>query len=144
MTKTIITIFISLYSLARLITIAALYYYEIMRLPLPVIATTIICCILCLIIAGSCYLRNLSGKNLRLGLFICAAAALSNMLITLLAQPGTLTTLELLITGTIFDPLFFIGSCTIKIRDTKGALGRTPFARMAKQKGNANATRGKR
>ncbi|MEG1942556.1 MAG: hypothetical protein RR049_01965 [Angelakisella sp.] len=130
MTKTIITILITLYSLTRLITVAALYYYEIMRLPLTVVITTVVCSILCLIIAASCYLRRLSGKNLRFALFINSLAACSNMLVTLLAQPGTLTTPELLLTGTIFDVLFFIGACTFKIRDTKGTLGKTPFSKV--------------
>lgn len=133
MTKTIITIFIALYSLARLVAIAALYYYEIMRLPLAAVVVAGVCSVLCLIITGSCYLRNLSGKNLRFALLLCGVAAVVNMLLTLLAQPGTLTTTELLITGTVFDPLLFLGACTIKIRDTKGAVGRTPFTRVARQ-----------
>lgn len=137
MTKTIITIFIALYSLARLVAIATLYYYEAMRLPLAVVIIACVCSVLCLVIAGSCYLRRLSGKNLRLALLLCALAALVNMLLTLLAQPGTLTTTELLIAGTVFDPLLFLGACTIKIRDTKGAVGKTPFTRVARGRGQS-------
>lgn len=133
MTRTIITISIALYSLARLITVAGLYYYEQMRLPLAVVITTVVCCLLSLIIVGTCYLRRLSGKKLRFALFLGAAAACANMLLILLAQPGTLTTWELLVTGTVFDPLLFLGACTIKIRDTKGATGRTPFSRVVQQ-----------
>lgn len=131
MTKTILTIVITLYSLARLVFIAIAYYYNTMRLPLSVVVVSAICSALMLLIALRCYTLQLSGKNLRFALLIGALTAVINMVLITLDQPGTLSMSELVITGTVFDILLFIGSCTIKIRNTRGTGGRSPFARRA-------------
>lgn len=130
MTKTILTILIGLYSLARLATVAIIYYYEQMRLPFAVVVVSVVVSLLMLIIAGRCYVFRLSGKNLRFALLLGALAATANMVLVMLNQPGTLNYAELLVTGTVFDIVWFLGCCTIKIRDTRGKAGRTPFSRL--------------
>ena len=131
MTKTILTLTVTLYALARLIAIGSLYYLDTMRLPTAVVAATVVCSLLSLLAAFRCYIQQKSGKLLRFALFICGVTAVVNMVLASMAQPGTLTNLELLITGTIFDPLVFAGSCTIKIRDNRGNQFKNPFTRMA-------------
>lgn len=139
MTKTIITFLIAAYSLLRLATTAILYYYEAMQLPVSVVVISTVCSMLMLLIAGRCYLLQLSGKNLRLALLLAAFAAGTNMVLIMLDQPGTLTTQELIVSGTVFDILAFIGCCTIKIRDTRGHTGRSPFSRVARQENKAQS-----
>lgn len=129
MTKTIITLIIAFYSLARLAAIGILYYLGGLTLPGPVLAITIACSLLALLIAGRCYLYHLAGANLRLALLVIALGSFVNMILLILSQPGALTNADLLISGTVFDLLFFIGSCTIKIRDSRGKRGKTPFSR---------------
>lgn len=133
MTRTIITILMTFYAVLRLVTVGSFYYYDTMRLPTAAVVITVLCALLTLFIVGRCYLYRLTGKNLRFALFLGAMGAAVNMIIILLDQPGTLSNPELLITGTFFDVLIFLGSCTIKIRDTRGKTGRTPFSRVTSQ-----------
>lgn len=133
MTKTILTAMILFYSLVRLAAIGILSYYSVLNLPVSVVIITSICCIISIVTAARCYLCRLSGKNLRAALLLGAVTATVNMLILMVAQPGNLNNYQLLVSGTVFDILLFAGSCTIKIRDTRGKLGRTPFSRAAMQ-----------
>lgn len=133
MIRTIISLLLTTYSMARLVLIVAMYYYEQMRLPLSVIIVTLCCCIAVLIIVGLTYLRQLSGRNLRFALLLTALAAGLNMVLLLVSQPGSLNDTELIVTGTMFDILFFLGACTIQIRDTKNRTDRTPFSRAAQK-----------
>ncbi|MEG1687744.1 MAG: hypothetical protein RR022_08220 [Angelakisella sp.] len=133
MTKTIITLLITIYSLARLVSIALLFYFEKMRLPGGVLFCTVLCCLFCLFVCASCYLGRSTGNTLRLALLACSVAAMTNMVLVLTKQPGSLTTAELLVTGTLFDLLAFAGSCTLKIRDTRGLTGKSPFSRIVAQ-----------
>lgn len=131
MTKTILTLLVTCYALARLVSIGSLYYLNTMRLPTAVVVLTLLCSLLSLLAAFRCYIQQRTGKLLRFALFVCGATALVNMILVSLAQPGTLTNVELLITGTVFDILLFAGSCTIKIRDNRGNRFKNPFTRMA-------------
>ncbi len=131
MTKTMMLLMLTVYAQARLAIIALSYYYGTMRLPVPVVLLTTACALICLVIAWLCYNRKLGGATLRLAFLICAGVAMINMAVVLFAQVGSLTNWELVVTGTFFDPIFFLGSCTIPIRDSAGRKGLTPFSRAA-------------
>ena len=113
MTKSILTIYITIYSLLRIFSIGGLYYYDMLTLPLVVILITISSCIISLIIAYVTYTKELDGKNLRLSLFLFAIISIINVALTLLHQVDILHMAELLVTGTLFDILLFLASLTL-------------------------------
>ncbi len=119
MIRTFLMLAIAIYSLSRLVIIGSMYYLEIMILPTSVVVLTIICSILTLLITLLTYVKKLSGKKLRLCLFIFAVTAIINMVLTYFAQPGMLSNWNLIITGTFFDIIVFLIFCTIKIRNTR-------------------------
>ena len=131
MTKTIMILMLTVYSQAKLAIIVLSYYYGTMRLPTATVILSALCSLFCLAIAWFCYNRKVGGATLRLAFLTCAVTAAINMLVVLFAQVGSLSNWELVVTGTWFDPIFFLGSCTIPIRDSAGRKGLTPFARAA-------------
>lgn len=130
MTKTIVTLALMFYSLARLLSIAYYTYYDILSLPPTVYLIATACGLICLVLAAVCWLRRVSGKRLRILLFFNALCACVNMLTVYFNPTNFLTNWDLLITGTFFDVIFFLGCCTIKLRDTVYQPGRTPYSRL--------------
>ena len=130
MTKTIVTLALMLYSLSRLITIAFYVYYDLTTLPPSVYVITVLCAGTCLVLAAVCWLRRLSGKKLRMLLLLNALCACVNMLIVYFDSTRSLTNWDMLVSGTLFDVLFFLGCCTIKLRDTVYQPGKTPYSRL--------------
>ena len=130
MTKTIVTLALMLYSLSRLITVGFYVYHDLITLPPSVYFITVLCAGACLVLAGICWLRRLSGKKLRMLLLLNAVCACANMLIVYFDSTRVISNWDLLITGTIFDVLFFLGCCTIKLRDTVYQPGKTPYSRL--------------
>ena len=119
MIRTFLMLAITAYSVARLVIIGSMYYLDKMILPSSVVVITIICSVVTLIITALTYVKKLSGKKLRLCLLIFAITAIINMTLTYFAQPGMLSNLNLIITGTVFDVIVFLMFCTIKIRNNK-------------------------
>ncbi len=130
MTKTIVTLVLMFYSLSRLLSIAYYAYYDALTLPASVYLISAVCALACLVLAALCWLRRLSGKKLRMLLLFNAVCACFNMLIVYFDTTPTLTNWDMLITGTFFDVLFFLGCCTIKLRDTAYQPGKTPYSRL--------------
>lgn len=129
MTKTVISLYITVYSLLRLFCIVTLYYYDKMNLPTDVVAVTAITSVIALAVTLICYLKNLGGKILRYVLFMNACAVIMNFANVLIKQPGTLSNVDLIITGTFFDVVIFLASLTFKIRNTRYRKERSVFSR---------------
>ncbi|MEA5012183.1 MAG: hypothetical protein VB100_10755 [Angelakisella sp.] len=136
MTKTIVTILLSLYSFVRLILVGYYYYHQELSLPSAVYFITAICASICLIGSMVVYFRHISGKKLRLLLFFNAVCTSIN-LFTVYSDTSTAATMwDLLIIGTFFDILFFMACCTFKLRDTMYVPARTPFVRLGAKNNN--------
>ena len=117
MTKSIITILLTFYSAARLSAIAYHLYYGLERLPLGVLLITSACCLVCFGAAVAHYRGQLRGRTLHSVLMLVAAAALANMLILYLNPVNNLGNTQLLITGTLFDVVFYLGVLTLPLPD---------------------------
>lgn len=117
MTKTIITLLLTFYSVARISAIAYYLYYDVEGLPTGVLLITSACCLVCLGTAVAHYKGRLRGRTLNSVLMLVAAAALSNMLIVYLNPVNNLGYTELLITGTLFDVVFYLGVLTLRLPD---------------------------
>lgn len=117
MTKTIITLFLAFYSAARLSAIVYYLYYGIEGLPTGVLLITFACCLVCLGTAAAHYKGRLRGRILKSVLMLVAAAALSNMLMVYLNPVNDLGNTELLITGTLFDVVVYLGVLTLRLPD---------------------------
>lgn len=123
MTKTIITLLLTFYSVARLSAIVYYLYYDIEGLPAGVLLITFACCLVCLGSAAAHYMGRLRGRTLRSVLMLVAAAAVANMLILYLNPINNLGNTELLITGTLFDVAFYLGALTLRLPDTPRRAG---------------------
>lgn len=117
MSKTIITIFLAFYSVARLSAIAYYLYYGIERLPTGVLLITSACCLVCLGTAVAHCRGRLRGRTLKSVLMLVAAGAVANMLIVYLNPVNNLGNTELLITGTLFDVALYLGVLTMRLPD---------------------------
>lgn len=117
MTKTIITLFLAFYSVARISAVAYYLYYGIEGLPTGVLLITFACCLVCLGAVVAHYRGRLRGRTLKSVLMLVAAAALSNMLIVYLNPVNNLGNTELLITGTLFDVALYLGVLTLRLPD---------------------------
>lgn len=117
MTKTIITLLLTFYSVARMSAIAYYLYYDIEGLPTGVLLITSACCLVCLGTAVAHYRGRLRGRTLHSVLMLVAAAAVANMLILYLNPVNDLGNTELLITGTLFDVAFYLGTLTLRLPD---------------------------
>ena len=78
MTKSILTLFLTFYSAARLSAIAYQLYYQLDRLPSGVLLITSACCLVCFGAAVAHYRGSLRGKTLKNVLMLVAAAAAAN------------------------------------------------------------------
>lgn len=125
MTKSIITLLLTFYSVARLSAIAYYLYYGIEGLPPWVLLITSACCLVCLGAAVAHYRGRLRGATLRSVLMLVAAGASANMLILYLNPINNLGNTELLITGTLFDVVFYLGAVTLRMPD--GPPRQSPF-----------------
>lgn len=117
MTKTIITLFLALYSAARLSAIVYYLYGGIEGLPTGVLLITFACCLVCLGTAAAHYRGRLRGRTLKSVLMLVASAAAANMLIVYLNPVNDLGYTELLITGTLFDIVLYLGVLTLRLPD---------------------------
>ena len=117
MTKSILTLFLTFYSAARLSAIAYQLYYQLDRLPSGVLLITSACCLVCFGAAVAHYRGSLRGKTLNNVLMLVAAAAAANMLIVYLNPVNDLGNIDLLITGTLFDVALYLGVLTLRLPD---------------------------
>lgn len=117
MTKIIITLLLTFYSAARISAIAYHLYYQLDRLPMGVLLITSACCLVCFGAAVAVYRGRLRGKTLKSVLMLVAAAAAANMLIVYLNPVNDLQNLDLLISGTFLDIVFYLGVLTLRIPD---------------------------
>ena len=135
MTRTLIALFLGLYSVARLTAIGIYLFLGLYRLPMTTAAVTAAVSLISLLTALFClFRREVNGNLLRVPLFLGAAGATANIVMLYCLQIGVLSNLELLMTGTILDPILFLGSCTLRIRDSRGLPGRSPFARAVQSR----------
>ena len=118
MTRLILTLYLTIYSFLRLFFIVGLYYYETMTLPIVVVAITAITCVIALVVTFLTFAKQLSGKTLRLPLFMFAVIAIVNVALSLIDQVEIMHVSEILVTGTLFDILLFASSLTFHIGDT--------------------------
>ena len=142
MTKTIIVILLSLYSLARLITGAYQIYTETLLLPYWVLGVSGVCC-LCILAAGValCF-GKLRAGTLRRVILLNALGAAVNLVGLVLFPVNGLGTMDLVVTGTLFDILFYLGTLTIRLQDSARMpqAGLTPFNRLGgKNRGKRHA-----
>lgn len=117
MTKSIITLLLTFYSAARISAIGYHIYYKLDRLPTGVLLITSACCLVCFGAAVASYRGNLRGKTLKSVLMLVAAAAAANMLMIYLNPVNDLRNLDLLITGTLLDIVFYLGVLTLRLPD---------------------------
>ena len=117
MTKSILTLFLTFYSAARLSAIAYQLYYQLDRLPSGVLLITSARCLVCFGAAVAHYRGSLRGKTLKNVLMLVAAAAAANMLIVYLNPVNDLGNIDLLITGTLFDVALYLGVLTLRLPD---------------------------
>ncbi len=117
MTKSIITLFFTFYSAARVSAMAYHLYYQLDRLPSGVFLITSACCLVCFGAAVAQYRGRLRGKTLKNVLMLVAAAAAANMLIVYLNPVNDLGNIDLLVTGTLFDMAFYLGVLSLRIPD---------------------------
>ena len=117
MTKSIITLFLTFYSAARVSAMAYHLYYQLDRLPSGVFLITSACCLVCFGAAVAQYRGRLRGKTLKNVLMLVAAAAAANMLIVYLNPVNDLGNIDLLVTGTLFDMAFYLGVLSLRIPD---------------------------
>ena len=117
MTKSILTLFLTFYSAARLSAIAYQLYYQLDRLPSGVLLITSACCLVCFGAAVAHYRGSLRGKTLKNVLMLVAAAAAANMLIVYLNPVNDLGNIDLLITGTLFVVALYLGVLTLRLPD---------------------------
>ena len=123
MTKSIITLILTFYSAARVSAIAYYLYYQIEKLPMGVLLITSACCLGCFGAAVAHYKGRLMGKTLKSVLMLVAAAALANMLILFLNPVNDLANLDLLITGTLLDIVFYLGVLSLRLPDSSSERG---------------------
>ena len=123
MTKSIITLILTFYSAARVSAIAYYLYYQIEKLPMGVLLITSACCLVCFGAAVAHYKGRLMGKTLKSVLMLVAAAALANMLILFLNPVNDLANLDLLITGTLLDVVFYLGVLSLRLPDSSSERG---------------------
>lgn len=126
MTKSIITLFLTFYSAARLSAIAYQLYYRLDRLPSGVLLITSACCLVCFGAAAAHYRGRLRGGTLKSVAMLTAAAAAANMLIVYLNPVNDLGNVDLLITGTLFDIAFYLGVLTLRIPDAPAKISAQP------------------
>lgn len=124
MTKAIIVLLISGYSLTRLIMGAYQIYMETLRLPLWVLGVTGFCCFWALAAAVAFLFGKLKNRTLHLVLFLIALGAALNMTGLIYNPVNYLTVYDMILTGTFFDIFFFLGALTIPLRDLGQAPGR--------------------
>lgn len=117
MTKSIITLILALYSAARVSAIGYYLYYQVEKLPLGVLLITSACCLVCFGAAAAHYKGRLTGGTLKSVLMLVAAAAAANMLILYLNPVNDLEDIDLLITGTLLDLVFYLGVMTLRLPD---------------------------
>lgn len=117
MTKTIITLYLALYSAARISAILYYLYYGIEGLPTGVLLITFACCLVCLGTAAAHYKGRLRGGTLKSVLMLVAAGAVANMLTVYLNPVNDLGGTELLIAGTLFDVALYLGVLTLRLPD---------------------------
>ena len=132
MTKTIIVIFLSAYSLVRLIVGAYQIYAESLLLPYWVLGVSGACCLCILAAAVALCFGKLRSGTLRRVILLNALGAAVNLAGLLLFPVNGLGTADLLITGTLFDILFYLGTLTVRLQDSarNPRAGLTPFNRL--------------
>lgn len=118
MTKTIITLYLAIYSAARISAILYYLYYDVEGLPTGVLLITFACCLVCLGTAVAHCRGRLRGATLKSVLMLVAAGAVANMLTVYLNPVNDLGGTELLITGTLFDVVFYLGVLTLRLPDS--------------------------
>lgn len=121
MTKSIITLILAFYSAARISAIGYYLYYQVEKLPVGVLLITSACCLVCFGAAAAHYKGRLTGRTLKSVLMLVAAAALANMLILYINPVNNLADIDLLITGTILDVVFYLGVLTLRLPDAPAA-----------------------
>ncbi len=135
MTKTILVLLLSGYSLTRVLVAAFEIYAGTLHLPYWVLGVTAVCS-LALLWAGFLFIfGRLRGGLLRQLIFLNALCALINLTGLRLFPVNDLTTADLIVTGTTFDILFFLGTLPLPIRDT-ARMSRAqcgPYGRVAEQ-----------
>lgn len=118
MTKTILVLLLSGYSLTRLLTMAWQVYDYSLRLPYWVLGVSGACSVALLLAGIRFFLGRLRGGTLRLLMLVEAAATFVILMGLLFFPVSNLTTADLIITGTTFDILFFLGTLSLPLRDT--------------------------
>lgn len=126
MTKSILTLFLTFYSAARVSAIAYQLYYQVDKLPSGVLLITSACCLVCFGAGVAHYRGALRGRTLKSVMMLVAAAATANMLIVYLNPVNDLGNTDLLITGTLFDIALYLGVLTLRIPDAPGKEAAAP------------------
>lgn len=121
MTKSIITLILAFYSAAWISAIGYYLYYQVAKLPVGVLLITTACCSVCFGAAVAHYRGRLTGRTLKSVLMLVAAAALANMMILYINPVNDLADIDLLITGTILDIVFYLGVLTLRLPDAFAA-----------------------
>ena len=134
MTKTIITLLLTFYSVARISVIAYSLYYGVAALPFAVLLITSACCLVCFGAAVAQYRGRLRGSTLHSVLMLVAAAALANILILYLNPVNSITNVDLLVTGTFFDIAFYLGTLTLHFPVTPVEKRENPFVKAGNRK----------
>ena len=129
MTKNIITLLLTFYSVARISVIAYYLYYGVDALPTAVLLITSACCLVCFGAAMAQYRGRLRGSTLHSVLMLVAAAAAANMLIVYLNPVNSISNTDLLVTGTLFDIVFYLGTLTLPFPDAPKREQESPFAK---------------
>lgn len=130
MTKTLVTLVVVFYSVARLLAIIYYFYYDLVTLSMKIYTISGGCAGVCLVAAIIFWFYRISEKRLRGLLLFNTLCTCINIGILLLNPAYDLTKWDLLITGTVFDIIFFIGCCSIPLRDTIYQTGQTPYSRL--------------
>lgn len=129
MIRTGLMIYIISYSLLRLVAVLGYIYMSASSLPVETLWVTMAVCMLTLGVSSVTQVNRLSGKKLRLCLFIYALGAVLNMLICFFSVLGELSFIDLFVLGTFFDVILFSVFCFVKIRNTQ-----RPFMLVNKEK----------
>lgn len=117
MTKAFITIFLFVYSLARVAATIHAFAWGVMLLPAPVMAVTGVCVVFTVFAFIDMVRGNLRRRRIRRLLILTGVCALLNFAILKITAADGLGTLDLIISGTLFDVVFAAGALTLPMRD---------------------------
>ncbi len=115
MAKNILTAYLAIYSILRIVAMVLLYATGNTELPISVAAVTTLACATVMLLIVFARMLKLRSGNVRLSLFVFALTTPINMGLILLSQADIGSMWYLLVTGTFFDILLYLGCLTFKI-----------------------------